>query len=457
MKYRLPGNRVRLPVEQIGFHPNNRDGAAPNGSRCLQLFKEILADGYDADEANFGGICVQSPAGSRAIHDFNVKSCAGDPLLAPVAAGFIAYGSLSHSHLHQILRNVRGCLRAEVGGVTDGAGLFSLENLRAKDPDFATSVEQGLRWEVLSPAIEVEEPDGCDVIQSACNAKNSKCMMKHEMQAVARVMKITGAFAAAEHTIGVQATRAQLAKTLPEYAMDPHFLELFKFVVDLGGVRGPFLRDLRTFHEKFVDPMLRRVHLHVFQILNALPVQLSHLKVAGAKFVYACPAKCLKYGYCEVLTAKMVKQLLKEEFENLVALSEEILRWFHFECTQEAQEVSVVISGIGGTAPSTCSSGATAGGVLPSTCGSGAPAASGGPVRLDSASLIQLLGNLDRDVFQQAVGFGTPGASGDPNSRSEGVLRAARKAYDRLPALAPGQEPPPFPWRAAPLRVQPPP
>ena len=33
-KYRREGGVVRIPVEQVGFHPKNRDGQPPNGSRC---------------------------------------------------------------------------------------------------------------------------------------------------------------------------------------------------------------------------------------------------------------------------------------------------------------------------------------------------------------------------------------------------------------------------------------
>ena len=153
-KYRRGGGPCRIPVESVGFHPKNRDGQPPNGSRCAELFKDIYGVGFDAEESNNGGVVVEATPGSTVLHDFNKKACDGDPFNVPVLTGLISYGSLSHSHLHQCLRNIRGggvCLVQEVSE----SGKFSLAKLKTADPAFGHAAETGLCWDILSYAIEV--------------------------------------------------------------------------------------------------------------------------------------------------------------------------------------------------------------------------------------------------------------------------------------------------------------
>ena len=95
-KYRRP-NKIRIPVEQLGFHPCNRDGQPPNGQRCMELFIRILNNGYDVEDADAGGVAVAVKPGCRHIEKFNIEACDGDPLHVPVITGCIAFGlSLIH-------------------------------------------------------------------------------------------------------------------------------------------------------------------------------------------------------------------------------------------------------------------------------------------------------------------------------------------------------------------------
>ena len=152
IKYRKQGSPFRLPPDNVGFHPFNRDGQPPNGLRCLDLCKDILNIGYDTGEADTGGIAVEEKPGHTRLHDFNTQVCAKDPLLADVV-GCISYGSLSHSHLHQILRNIK--FGANCTGLPAVAGTddcFSLDLLRSVDPAFAHAAVTGLNWEVLGVA-----------------------------------------------------------------------------------------------------------------------------------------------------------------------------------------------------------------------------------------------------------------------------------------------------------------
>ena len=166
----------------------------------------------------------------------------------------IMYGSLSHSHLNQIFKNVSAGLLLDIASICGPDGRSSVEGLRLADKSFATACENGLQWEVLAHEMMVEEPEACDIIQAACNSKNSVFMMTHEMQLLASLARVcTRESAVADH-VNFESIRERIRSTMPEFAADEDVIDLFRFVVDLGADGAPFLKDLRHFHEKFVDP-----------------------------------------------------------------------------------------------------------------------------------------------------------------------------------------------------------
>ena len=61
------------------------------------------------------------------------------------------------------------------------------------------------------------------------------------------------------------------------------FIDVFAFVVDMGGFSSAFLRDLMSFHSKFVNPHLRRLRLDVFRAVANLPMETPHLQTAALK------------------------------------------------------------------------------------------------------------------------------------------------------------------------------
>jgi len=87
LKYRKQLALVRIPVEQIGFHPSNRDGHGPSAERCAGLLTDILKIGFDVVEADTNGVLVEQKPGTRSIAAFNERVCEGEPCLAPVMMG----------------------------------------------------------------------------------------------------------------------------------------------------------------------------------------------------------------------------------------------------------------------------------------------------------------------------------------------------------------------------------
>ena len=95
-KYKRKQPLLRIPVMQIGAHPDNRDGQGPSGSRCLELTSKILSVGFDEGEADSNGVLVEVKPGSTHICSANRRFADGDELLAPIVDGQICYSSLSH-------------------------------------------------------------------------------------------------------------------------------------------------------------------------------------------------------------------------------------------------------------------------------------------------------------------------------------------------------------------------
>ena len=105
----------------------NRGGANLSGLRVLKLI-DLLIQGFDGEEADCGGIVVES---ASMVMDHNVNACSGDPLLlATVDGKSLQFGSLAHSHLNQVLKNICDGLAFEE---VDSDELKATSRLQQKD------------------------------------------------------------------------------------------------------------------------------------------------------------------------------------------------------------------------------------------------------------------------------------------------------------------------------------
>ena len=262
-KYRVSDTKTRLQPWLLGFHPKNRSGVPPNGDRCLNLTKSLVSYGFDPEEADTGGICCEPhPSRIDDYHIYNVKSCQGNPLLAPSVEGIrMQYGTLAHSHLNQILKNIDGGVDASAFAEKDATfkaaicandGRLSKSVLAIKDKTFAEYCDKGLLWETLSYKIVVEEPNGCKDISNAINAKNKRNMTAHEMQCCMQLMKFCAAESAVAERVCFRKAKEDMANEMPEFSEDPDFIELFKFALE--HFNHPAVNQLSLLHEKFVDP-----------------------------------------------------------------------------------------------------------------------------------------------------------------------------------------------------------
>ena len=119
------------------------------------------------------------------------KYTEGDPLFAPaVAGGGLQFGSLSHSHLNQVLKNISGGVKYNAPSIVGPDGTIALNLLATRDHAFAEHVQNGLLWDVLAWEMEDEEPDACTVVQAAMNSKNNTYLVMHEMQALSHLSRL---------------------------------------------------------------------------------------------------------------------------------------------------------------------------------------------------------------------------------------------------------------------------
>jgi hypothetical protein len=174
----------------------------------MNLGLSILSSGFSVQEANHEGVCVQEVPPEEKNSDalnkdglyesylaYNKKKTAGlEALITTFSkAHFIAYGTLSHSHLLLILRAMSSGAIWPIQGSSMNAGLKKLQDpegrwssaaLAAKDKNFQELVQTGLRMEVLSWKILVEEPGACSLISQALNKGTTLALRTSEITAL---------------------------------------------------------------------------------------------------------------------------------------------------------------------------------------------------------------------------------------------------------------------------------
>jgi hypothetical protein len=273
-KYKLPGGKQFLAPSLVGFDTANRDGIPLNGDRCDVLLHEIETMGWDPEEANFGNLCVEERPGKSTLLQYNRRACADHKFLADIKVDRLQFGTLSHSHLHQCLKNIAAGTPAERPTSFILNGRLSLDAVASVQPLLADSVRRGLEWTILSWRIR-EEPGALELIQAAWNRKSSISMKETEVQAVARLSQICSSLADGDNKIDYNLAKAKLRQSMPHYADSSDFLGLLRFVVTLGAQGARWIDDLKTFVG--MRGQNRHVKAATFALVGTLPPSAPHL------------------------------------------------------------------------------------------------------------------------------------------------------------------------------------
>ncbi len=184
VKYATRDDTVHIPPDLVGMHPRNRHGVGLNGACCEDLLRSVFRC-WSNEEANLGAVAIEEQPGRARFLEYNREKVLCDDRLAAVDREVMPYASLGSAHINQVLRNVLGSARAEsCSGAVDASGCLQLALVSAADPAMARACRAGLRWEVLSYKLEVEEPDGVVCISAALNEAGTAHMLQHEMESV---------------------------------------------------------------------------------------------------------------------------------------------------------------------------------------------------------------------------------------------------------------------------------
>jgi hypothetical protein len=86
VKYRVPnadGSQKRcMALAMLGVHPQNRGGVYPSPETVQNLGVNLLTSGFNADEANHEGVCVQElPVSEQTTDPLDPDQ---NPAVAPV-------------------------------------------------------------------------------------------------------------------------------------------------------------------------------------------------------------------------------------------------------------------------------------------------------------------------------------------------------------------------------------
>ena len=332
-----------IAIQLLAVHPSNRGGVYPQGERLKGLNELFMRTGYVQEEADHAGVCVEEiPISARAevkegyetFKSFNERRSRGNDLLEKcfLQSDDVLYGTLSHSHLLLILRawlnGAKWDIPAKDGcphycgkdGRLDLTAVADWENAS----EMLKSIKEGLRMEVLSYKLDVEEPTGASTISQALNKGQEFALRTTELTALAVltgevIAQQSGRFQELAYETVREAVRHQLDVIVDE----PEFIEMFEFVVNMGGGNNTFLPEILDFGSRFVDAKHRQLRLQAFTEVNKMCVECPRSKVAVLKRAYR---KKPSYGYCPTPEAKWSKLEVKE-----LQILEDVLQYFHVD------------------------------------------------------------------------------------------------------------------------------
>ena len=171
---------------------------------------------------------------------------------------------------------------------------------------------------------------------------------------------------------------------MPQFTVDEKFIDLYSFVVDMGGDESHFLHDLKAFHQHFVNAHKRRLRLDAFSMAIAFPLDRPHLKVASLKYLYV--EGRYDRGFCNPVSVKHVIE--KPQGQAASAVAEDILRFFHVECGPALKS-------------------------------------------LRTHTRIRFLGNIDKDIFGKLI------VADHPAAPDLGIRACGARYYKRLVKMVP--------------------
>ena len=327
VKYRVFPQATAFHASLVAQNPQNRGGIAMNGSRCDELLRWVLGH-FDEEEANHGAVAIEETPGVSTVRDYNRRKAVGDSALAEVGEAAIPYGSVGASHINQVLRNIIFKARSDlVPEALDSEGRLSLDRVALIDPAMAAACNVGLKWDILSHRIEIEEPTGIACIVAALNERASAQMMTHEMETIKILQRICAAEMQLSETVAVETVRARLhSQGHSALAESPGMPHLFRFVLE-HGADTTVMEPLFSFHEKFVNPKLRRLREHHFKDVCGL--NNAWLRLILLQGAYAIDRQKIRDTWIECFGQGAITAIMKPCMQAVRDEVARIVKTFH--------------------------------------------------------------------------------------------------------------------------------
>ena len=293
------------PPFRVVTHPQNRGGDPIKQQRLRELTGKLVVDGVDPIEANMNGVCVAATGNN--FQDAFVKSIEGaeDDIAATDGSAALG-GSLSHSHLNCTLRNVgggkRGCecdreptvvgqpfvLKCKCNNeiICDEKGYYDLLRVQKHDASWELLVQRGLKWQVLSAKMDVEEPKAASIINIALNKKNEAVMVTSHQELMSAMCSLAKPDPLSGRVPSCDLIRDELVMRYGAAIDDPYLFRVYAFVLDSGGTGSVLLQDLADFCQQYVNPKTRKLQMQSYEIVGKYPTTLQRLRLGAIFWAY---------------------------------------------------------------------------------------------------------------------------------------------------------------------------
>ena len=301
---------LKLPLDCLAVHVENRSGLFPSPTRVQSLMCEILLKGFSLAEANHEGVCIQELPCNQWEHyqrlhkvphktyiSYNVEKTAS---VAALKCAFgdqstCIYGTVSHSTLlvgllclkngavWSLLPEHQGKGLEELQTGPDGA--WSPEAIARFSPELGQVFKNGISFEVLPWKIMFEEgPGKVASISAALNDPQGLGLTSHEMECFVSILRsVDSQLQQAGRLSGdvdYWTTVQDCHMGHPEHVASPAFKEMFNLVINIGGSAGGFVDLLLDFDRRYVDHKKRHLSPNTWAFVNRLSQELPRTKVA---------------------------------------------------------------------------------------------------------------------------------------------------------------------------------
>ena len=163
--------------------------------------------------------------------------------------------------------------------ICDDQGMFNLALVKAKDAEWGDLCEKGITWEMLSPDMDVEEPEAALVISIALNKKNEASMKTAHTEIMTTLVSLCKP-SPGSREVPFEPVRERMVELYGAAVDHPDFCKAFQLVLDAGGHDSPHMKDLQSFINAHVNPRLRKMRWEAYAVAE-YPVEFPKVKNAA--------------------------------------------------------------------------------------------------------------------------------------------------------------------------------